>query len=68
MLSLFYLTGSTFVIPAVMLTRKIAPKWTVPWYIFGWGFMATINAACTNYAGVMMVRIRQYKRFILTLT
>lgn len=57
MLSLFYITFSTLAIPGVLLTRKIGPKWTIPGYMIGWGTMAMINAACTNFAGVLVVRL-----------
>ncbi|WVQ84746.1 hypothetical protein IAT38_006903 [Cryptococcus sp. DSM 104549] len=57
MLSIFYVPFCVLVVPGVMLTRKIGPKWTIPGYMFGWGAMATINAGCTNFRGVLAVRI-----------
>lgn len=57
MLSTFYITFSTLAIPGVMLTRKIGPRWTIPGYMIGWGSMAMFNAACTNFAEVLIVRL-----------
>lgn len=57
MLSTFYITFSTLAIPGVMLTRKIGPRWTIPGYMVGWGTMAMLNAACKNFAGVLVVRL-----------
>lgn len=59
MLSVFYVTFSTMAIPGVLLTRKIGTKWTVPGYMAGWGLMATINAGCHNFGGVLAVRLSQ---------
>lgn len=57
MLSVFYITFSTMAIPGVLLTRKLGAKWTIPGYMMGWGAMATINAGCTNFGGVVAVRL-----------
>ncbi|KAJ4424269.1 hypothetical protein N0V82_001135 [Gnomoniopsis sp. IMI 355080] len=57
MLSTFYVTFSTLAVPGVMLTRKVGPSWTIPGYMIGWGSMAMLNAACTNYAEVLVVRL-----------
>ena len=57
MLSIFYVPFCTMAIPAVMLTRRIGPKYTIPGYMFGWGTMALVNAACTNFAGVVVIRL-----------
>lgn len=57
MLSVFYITFSTMAIPGVLLTRKIGAKWTVPGYMAGWGLMATVNAGCRNFGGVVAVRL-----------
>lgn len=63
MLSLFYITFSTLAVPGVMLTRKIGPRWTIPGYMIGWGSMAMLNAACTNFAGVLVVRLCKSPRY-----
>lgn len=57
MLSAFYITFAGLGIPGVMLTRKIGPRWIIPGYMIGWGAMAMLNAACTNSAGVLVVRL-----------
>ncbi|EAL19013.1 hypothetical protein CNBI0260 [Cryptococcus deneoformans B-3501A] len=57
MLSVFYVPFCLLVVPSVMLTRKIGPKWTIPGYMIGWGGMAMINAGCKNFAGVLAVRL-----------
>lgn len=57
MISTFCITFSTLAIPGVMLTRKIGPHWTIPGYMIGWGMMAMLNAACKNFAGVLVVRL-----------
>ena len=61
MLSVFYVPFSTLGIPGVMLTRYIGPVWTIPGMMFGWGTMALINAGCTNFAGVVAVRLCRYR-------
>ena len=57
MLSVFYVPFCLLVVPSVMLTRKIGPKWTIPGYMIGWGGMAMVNAGCKNFAGVLAVRL-----------
>nr|XP_031858636.1 uncharacterized protein CI109_006016 [Kwoniella shandongensis]KAA5525708.1 hypothetical protein CI109_006016 [Kwoniella shandongensis] len=57
MLSVFYVPFCTLVIPGVMLTRKIGPRFTIPGYMIGWGVMSMISAACKNFAGMLVVRI-----------
>lgn len=57
MLTVFTVPFACLVVPGVMLTRKIGPKITIPGYMFGWGAMAMINAACKNFAGVLVVRL-----------
>lgn len=67
MLSTFYVTFSTLAVPGVMLTRRIGPRWTIPGYMMGWGSMAMFNAACRNFAEVLVVRLRKCKTLIETL-
>ncbi|KAL7424928.1 hypothetical protein Q5752_000615 [Cryptotrichosporon argae] len=57
MLSVFYVPFCVLVVPGVMLTRKVGPRWTIPGYMLGWGAMAMVNAACTNFGSVLAVRI-----------
>ncbi|WVQ84747.1 hypothetical protein IAT38_006904 [Cryptococcus sp. DSM 104549] len=57
MLTVFYIPFCLCVVPAVMLTRKVGPKFTVPGYMFGWGAMAVINVGCKNFGGVVAVRL-----------
>lgn len=57
MLSVFYVTFAGLVVPGVMLTRKIGPKFTIPGYMFGWGAMVLINAGTPNFASVLAVRL-----------
>ncbi|EIW65836.1 high-affinity nicotinic acid transporter [Tremella mesenterica] len=57
MLSVFYVPFTTLVVPGVLLTRRIGPRFTIPGYMFGWGAMAMINAGCKNFAGVLVVRL-----------
>lgn len=57
MLTVFTVPFACLVVPGVMLTRKIGPKITISGYMFGWGAMAMINAACKNFAGVLVVRL-----------
>jgi hypothetical protein len=47
----------TLVVPGVMLTRKIGPHWTLPGMMIGWGSMAMMNAACSTFAGVLLIRL-----------
>ena len=56
MLTAFYVADSVLVVPGVMLTRKIGPRWTIPGYMIGWGSMAMINAGCNNFGGAVTVR------------
>lgn len=57
MLTVFTVPFACLVVPGVMLTKKIDPKITIPGYMFGWGAMAMINAACRNFEGVLVVRL-----------
>ncbi|ORY24762.1 major facilitator superfamily domain-containing protein [Naematelia encephala] len=57
MLSVFYVPFCVLVVPGVMLTRKIGPRWTIPGYMIGWGSMAMLSAACKNFGGMLAVRI-----------
>ena len=59
MLSVFYVPFCVLVVPGVMLTRKVGPQYTIPGYMFGWGLMATVNAAAKNFAGVLIIRLRK---------
>lgn len=59
MLSVFYIPFCLCVVPGVMLTRKIGPRWTIPGYMLGWGAMAMINAGARNFGGVLVVRLRE---------
>ncbi|OCF39393.1 high-affinity nicotinic acid transporter [Kwoniella heveanensis CBS 569] len=44
------------VIPTVMLSRKIGPRFTIPGYMIGWGAMVMINAGVKNFAGTLVTR------------
>ncbi|WVQ75734.1 hypothetical protein IAR50_005365 [Cryptococcus sp. DSM 104548] len=57
MLTVTFIPFCMLVIPGVMLTRKIGPRWTVPGYMIGWGSMAMISAACTNFGSILAVRL-----------
>ncbi|WVQ75736.1 hypothetical protein IAR50_005367 [Cryptococcus sp. DSM 104548] len=57
MLTIFLVPFCTLVIPSVMLTRKVGPRWTVPGYMIGWGSMAMINAGCKDFGSVLAVRL-----------
>ncbi|OWZ33331.1 high-affinity nicotinic acid transporter [Cryptococcus neoformans C23] len=57
MLTVFTVPFACLVVPGVMLTRKIGPRFTIPGYMLGWGAMAMINAGCKNFAGVLVVRL-----------
>ena len=57
MLSVFYVPFCALVVPGVMLTRKIGAKWTIPGYMGGWGAMAMINAAATDFASSLVIRV-----------
>lgn len=57
MLSVFYVPFCVLVVPGVMLTRKIGPRWTIPGYMMGWGAMAMIAAAAKSFASQLVVRL-----------
>ncbi|GFZ47433.1 Uncharacterized transporter [Saitozyma sp. JCM 24511] len=57
MLTLFYIPFCTLVVPGVMLTRKVGPRWTIPGYMVGWATMCMINAGSSNFAGTLVVRL-----------
>ena len=59
LLSVFYIPFCTLVVPGVMLTRKIGPKFTLPGYMIGWGAMCTINAAAKDFGGSLAIRLSQ---------
>jgi hypothetical protein len=62
MLTLFYIPFCTLVVPGVMLTRKVGPRWTIPGYMVGWASMCMINAGSSNFAGTLVVRL--CKRYV----
>jgi hypothetical protein len=45
------------VVPGVMVTRYIGPRWSLPGMMLAWGTLATCSAAVTNYAETMAVRV-----------
>ena len=57
MLSVFYVPFCTLVVPGVMLTRAIGPKWTIPGYMIGWGAMAMVGAGALNFGGQLATRV-----------
>ncbi|RDW78369.1 hypothetical protein BP5796_06221 [Coleophoma crateriformis] len=57
MLSVFYVPFCVMVVPGVMLTRKIGPRWTIPGYMIGWGAMAMISAAARSFASQLVIRL-----------
>ncbi|WVQ75755.1 hypothetical protein IAR50_005386 [Cryptococcus sp. DSM 104548] len=57
MLTCTFIPFCSLVIPGVMLTRKIGPRWTVPGYMIGWGSMAMVSAGCKNFGSVLAVRL-----------
>ncbi|PSR97346.1 major facilitator superfamily domain-containing protein [Coniella lustricola] len=57
MLTVFNVTFAGLGVPGVMLTRFVGPRWTIPGYMIGWGAMAMFNAACKNFASVLVVRL-----------
>ena len=59
LLSVFYVPFCTLVVPGVMLTRKIGPKYTLPGYMFGWGALCLINSAVKNFAESLVVRLSE---------
>jgi hypothetical protein len=59
MLTLFYIPFCTLVVPGVMLTRKVGPRWTIPGYMVGWASMCMINAGASNFAGTLIIRLRK---------
>ena len=57
MLSVFLVPFCVLVVPSVMLTRKIGPRFTIPGYMFGWGVMGAATAGAKTFAGVLILRI-----------
>lgn len=47
----------TFTIPGNALTKKIGAHITLPIYMCIWSALCMINAACKDFAGVLVVRI-----------
>ena len=48
---------STLVVPGVMLTRKVGPRYTIPGYMASWGSMAMIAAGALNFGGQLATRV-----------
>ncbi|WWC89619.1 uncharacterized protein L201_004544 [Kwoniella dendrophila CBS 6074] len=56
MISINNIPWVLMVVPMVILSRKIGPKFTIPGYMISWGIMVLINAAVKNFAGVLVTR------------
>ncbi|WRT66064.1 uncharacterized protein IL334_003016 [Kwoniella shivajii] len=56
MISINNIPWVLFVIPMVMLSRKVGPKYTIPGYMIAWGSMVMINCAVKNFAGTLVTR------------
>ncbi|WVQ67994.1 uncharacterized protein L199_006200 [Kwoniella botswanensis] len=59
LLCIFFIPFTIGVVPMVMLTRRVGPRYTIPGYMLGWGIMAVLGAACTNFGGAVAVRFVQ---------
>ncbi|GAA5836632.1 hypothetical protein JCM3766R1_006975 [Sporobolomyces carnicolor] len=55
--TIFSVMFCTFTIPGNALTKKIGAHITLPIYMCIWGALCMINAACKDFAGVLVARI-----------
>ncbi|RSL53837.1 hypothetical protein CEP51_014814 [Fusarium floridanum] len=54
---LFYIPFGTLDLPLNLLTKKLSAKWVLPTLMVGWGGIATVQIACKNFAGILVLRL-----------
>lgn len=54
---LFYIPNGLCDLPLNMLTKRFSGKVMLPLLMTGWGALAMIQVACTDFAGILVVRL-----------
>lgn len=54
---LFYIPNGLCDLPLNMLTKRFSGRIMLPLLMTGWGAMSMLQAACTNFAGILVVRL-----------
>lgn len=54
---LFYIPFGTLDLPLNLLTKKFTAKWVLPTLMVIWGGIATLQIACKNFAGILVLRL-----------
>lgn len=54
---LFYIPNGLCDLPLNKLTKRFSGKIMLPILMTGWGAMSMLQAACTNFAGILVVRL-----------
>lgn len=54
---LFYIPNGLCDLPLNMLTKRFSGKIMLPLLMTGWGAMSMLQAACTSFAGILVVRL-----------
>ncbi|KAM6510355.1 hypothetical protein FALCPG4_017970 [Fusarium falciforme] len=54
---LFYIPFGTLDLPLNLLTKKFSAKWVLPTLMVGWGGIATVQIACKNFVGILVLRL-----------
>lgn len=54
---LFYIPNGLCDLPLNMLTKRFSGKIMLPLLMTGWGAMSMLQAACTSFAGMLVVRL-----------
>ncbi|KUI66208.1 hypothetical protein VM1G_02428 [Cytospora mali] len=54
---LFYIPNGLCDLPLNMLTKRFSGKIMLPLLMTGWGALAMLQVACTNFAGMLVVRL-----------
>jgi MFS family permease len=54
---MFYIPYSLFGIPATILAKRFSSALVIPFLVLGWGSLAMITAATTNFGGIMATRV-----------
>ncbi|KAL2284157.1 hypothetical protein FJTKL_09134 [Diaporthe vaccinii] len=54
---LFYIPNGLCDLPLNMLTKRFSGKIMLPLLMTGWGAMSMLQAACTSFAGILIVRL-----------
>lgn len=57
LLLLFYIPNAVFDLPLNLLTKRLSGRIVLSSLCVGWGVMSILQVVCTNFAGMLAVRL-----------